>query len=129
MQNYPPSVANSNSGSSSAILHALVLIRLGREEEGRDVLTQCLYYHPQVARYILDRSLPRPENEDRLGGVISGSELEGWLHARDSASEWRSNRPAMTLLREAADPCAKRGWKRYAKAENKDGNLGGTPPS
>ena len=95
-------------------LHAVALIRLGRDEEARTVLRSCLHYYPQVARFILNRNLPQPANEDRLGGVVSGSELEGWSHARNFGSLWRSNRAALKILREESRPYAAQSWKRYA---------------
>lgn len=97
----------------SEYLHALALFRLGRQVDGSKVLEGCLYYYPQVARFILDRSLAQPENEDRFGGIISGSALQGWISAQYFGSLWRSNRSAMTSLRKAAKPYAEHGWTRF----------------
>ena len=96
-------------------LHALALIRLNCEKEARGVLRSCLQDYPQVARFILDRKLPQPINEDRYGFVSSGSELEGWQQAQYFGSLWRPNRAAMKVLREESRPYAEQGWKRYAK--------------
>jgi tetratricopeptide (TPR) repeat protein len=97
---------------SNEYLHALVLIRLGREKDAREVLKQRLNYSPQVARFILNRDAPEPDNDDRWGFVISGSEYEGWMIACRLAPLWRSNRKAMQILRQESKPYEQNGWKR-----------------
>lgn len=110
-------------------LHALVLIRLGHEEEALNVLRHCLHYYPQVARFILNKRLPQPQNNEPRGLIASGSEFEGWLDARRVGSEWWPNRAAMALLRKAATPLAKQGWKRYSYGLNTDCRLSKSSPS
>jgi tetratricopeptide (TPR) repeat protein len=99
-------------------LHALALIRLAQEEQARNLLRKYLDYYPQVARFILNHRLPQPINEDNFGGVTSGSELEGWIHARYFGALWRSSLLAMKILREESRPYAKQNWKRYLKRHN-----------
>lgn len=99
-------------------LHVLALIRLGQEQQARDLLRKRLHYYPQVARFILNHRLPQPINEDRFGGIISGSELEGWIHARYFGSLWRSNRVAVKILREESRPYTEQNWKRYLNQPN-----------
>ncbi len=95
-------------------LHALALIRLGRTAEARKTLESCLHYQPLVAKYLLDSSLPEPPNEDRFGGVVWGSELEGWIHALQHGHLWRTNREAMEILRKESEPHSRNSWKRLS---------------
>lgn len=57
-----------------------------------------------MAKYILDLNLPPPPNEDRCGGVIMGSEFEGWMHANQFRHLWRTNKEALELLRKESEP-------------------------
>ena len=111
-------------------LHALALIRLGRKAETKKSLDYCMHYYPLVAKYLLDSSLPEPPNEDRVGGVISGSELEGWIHALQFGHLWRKNREAMDFLRREAKPHAQNNWKRWdSKQEAAERPPGPHPPA
>jgi len=85
-------------------LHALALIRLGRHEESRPVLRHCLQYYPQVARFILDPTLPAPPNSSLPGCVCCGSEFEGWMHSQEFSSLWRALPESMKILRDEYRP-------------------------
>jgi len=98
--------------SGTEYLYALALIRLGEEERARAVLKQRLSYQPQIARFIIDKTLGEPVNDSSIGGVAWGSPIEGWIYACQFGNFWRSNRKAMKILREESIPCIKRGWKR-----------------
>ena len=88
---------------SGEFLHALALIRLGREADALPILKNRLRYAPHAAKFILNRRLPEPVNDDRLGFVASGSEYEGWIVAQKYAYLWRTNRKAMQLLRRESE--------------------------
>jgi hypothetical protein len=46
-----------------------------------------------AAKYLLDSTLPQPPSEDlHLGGITSGSEIEGWMQANQFGHLWRTNR-------------------------------------
>lgn len=78
-------------------LRALALIRCQRIPEAIKVLQTCLHYLPQVARYLLDSSLPIPENDSRFG-IASGSEYEGWVTASEHRHVWRRTKGALEIL-------------------------------
>ncbi len=82
-------------------LHALALIRLGRETEIPHVLKPCFRYCPAVADYLLNPDLPHPKNESPLGGIIMGSAYEGWTSAVEQRRVWDEPAGALDLLREA----------------------------
>ena len=88
---------------SGEFLHALALIRMDREADALPILKNRLRYTPQVAKFILNRNLPEPVNDDRLGFVASGSTYEGWVVAQKYAYLWRTNRKAMRLLRRESE--------------------------
>jgi len=92
-------------------LFPLALVRIGENEKARKSLAHCLYYYPQVARFILNRALPQPEGDSRFGATW-GSELEGWIYARQFGAFWRADRKAMTILQEESVPYVNRGWQR-----------------
>lgn len=110
-------------------LHALVLIRLKRELDARKILRKRIYYAPQIARFLLDRKLSQPTNDEPLGLITSGSEIEGWMVARRLGPLWWPNKVAMRVLREESKPCAKQGWKRFLKAVNVHVDASGEFPN
>jgi len=95
-------------------LHALVLIRLSRSDEAREVLRRCLNHYPRIARHILE-DLPQPPSDGILGYVTYGSEYEGWLNAQEFGFLWRRNPVAMDVLRAEAKPFEERNWGRSAQ--------------
>ena len=109
-------------------LHALALIRLGKRDEAKKSLDYCLHYYPLVAKYLLDPSLLEPPNEDRFGGVVSGSELEGWIHALQFGHLWRMNQEAMELLRQESKPNAQNNWKRWDRELKAERQAPGPDP-
>lgn len=82
---------------TSEYLRALALIRCKRIPEAEAVLQTCLHYLPQVARYLLQSSLPIPENNNRFG-IASGSEYEGWVTAFEQGHVWRRTKGALEIL-------------------------------
>ena len=81
-------------------LHALALIRLGREGETAPVFQGCLHRYPKVADYLLDTDLPRPENESPLG-IVMGSDFEAWDAAVQQRQVWERTPGALDILRNA----------------------------
>jgi hypothetical protein len=77
------------------------------------MLDWCLRYYPLVAKYLIDPSLPQPPNEDmHFGEVVSGSEIEGGMHANQMRHLWRTNWEAMKLVWKEAEPRSQRNWER-----------------
>ena len=46
-------------------------------------------------------------------GMTSGSPYEGWYYAGRYRWLWREPKDAMNVLRKAAEPVARAGWKRW----------------
>ena len=84
-------------------LHALALIRLERQPELNKVWEPCFQYYPKVATYLLDPRLPRPENQSPFGGVILGSDYEGWSSAVEQRWIWANTPGALDRLRQACE--------------------------
>jgi hypothetical protein len=84
-------------------LYLYPLALLGGGDKGRAVeaIRSCLRM-PNVAKYLLDPSLPQPEPEQPFFGITSGSELEGFLCASEYRPYWQLVPGALALLAEAA---------------------------
>ena len=93
-----------------AYLEALALIRLGRTEEIRAVLSPCFRHYPMVARHLLDPDLPRPKNESPYG-VVVGSHYESWMSAVEQRWLWEDPGNALEALKAA--------WESHAKSHLK----------
>ncbi len=93
-----------------AYLEALALIRLGRTDEIRKVLSPCFRHYPMVARHLIDPTLPRPANDSPYG-VVSGSHYESWMSACEQRWLWDNPENALEALRAA--------WESHAKTHLK----------
>lgn len=68
-------------------LRPVTLLYLKRRAEAIASIEDCLRT-PATARYILDGMLPRPDSDSPIGGYTSGSDLEGWYHAKIYRDFW-----------------------------------------
>jgi len=84
----------------TSYLHALALIRLGREGDLPAVWQPCLRYYPKVAEYLVNRDLPRPEDESPFG-MVMGSDFEAWDAAVQQRWVWERTPGAIDFLRTA----------------------------
>lgn len=82
-------------------LYPLALLHLGRKNEAVEAIEDCLRT-PQVARYLLEPMAKQPPSDSPIGGFTSGSNLEGYWHARDYLPFWLDCDDALKLLLKAS---------------------------
>jgi len=99
-------------------LRPIALLNLGRRQEAIESIEDCLR-KPQVARYLLDPMAVMPPSDSPLGGVTSGSPLEGYLYAREYREFWIFCDEALNLLIEASQEAKMAGWPRYMPHKQK----------
>ena len=95
-------------------LRPLILLYLDRRKEAEEAIEDCLG-SPQTARYLLNPMLPVPESDSPFG-LSYGSELEGYIYAREYRQLWFDCGDAIKLLSEASKKVAAAGWPRYYSA-------------
>ena len=83
-------------------LYPPALLHLGKKKAAVAAIRQCLSY-PQTARYLLDLDLPIPPPESSFGGLIMGSQEEGFYYSRQYFPYWFGCPEALDLLREEAN--------------------------
>lgn len=100
-------------------LYPLAFLGVGEVDNAKAAIADCLY-KPKVAKYLLNPCLPQPEPEQPFFGVVSGSDLEGFLYAREYLALWESFPKGIEMLRELAQPAEAENWPSYFRPKNSE---------
>lgn len=88
-----------DSGPEILYSNVLALVINGQEDEAKTALKDCVAQLPLIAKELLKRRHPEPENR-YPGRITLGGRDQAWVYWKEYGEYWESSQSAMALLRQ-----------------------------